>query len=67
MDLRFFVFVEMTILQYTGDHPKLADYLVSLSPQPVQSIHPYRLFNDPASVNTQKADLMTSFGDRRLK
>jgi hypothetical protein len=67
LGLRFFGFIEMAILQYTRDYPKLADYPASLSPQPVQGIHPYRLLYNSASVNTQKTNLMTSFLDWRLK
>src|SRR5690242_5350852 len=64
---RFFILIDTDILQYTRDHIKLAIYLVALLPEPVQSIHPYRMFRDPPSVHTQETNLMPIFWDWRLK
>ena len=67
LSLRFFILIDTDISQCTRDHQKLAEYLVALLPEPVQSIHPYRVFHDPTSVHTQETNLMPIFRDWCLK
>jgi hypothetical protein len=60
---RLFVLIDTDILQCSRDHQKLVEYLIALSPEPVQRIHPYRVFRDPTSVHTQETNLMSIFWD----